>query len=47
MALATVPNVGSLVSFVCGQAAALVEKSVLLSRRAEDLCQSLMICFQI
>jgi hypothetical protein len=26
MALATVPNVGSLVSFVCGQSAAIVEK---------------------
>ena len=33
MAIATVPNVGSLVSFVCGQAAALVEKSVNLSLR--------------
>jgi len=33
MAIATVPNVGSLVSFVCGQAAALAEKSVNLSLR--------------
>ena len=39
MALAMVPNIGSFVSFVCAQAAALVEKWVLMLRPVNALCR--------